>query len=241
MKLEEKRLEETKASSRKRPTESKRDDGPRDRKRSKDDDNTDGKKHTAKHLSSLHPRKPLQEPKITSNTGQSNVKKSDGRKDNQIEIHEINLFAPIDHLDMERSDKKSSKESGDSKKDKQKSDPSKQGHDWRGEAKDLEQKKVCELSANSSVSSSKKNKDSCENNLLTTVDIKKEHNVKRENGMNDSVKKSGNDKIQTAEKKRKKKPGGEEELKKKRKDGEKDGKTLKSKRSTIKEEDSKWK
>ncbi|XP_055737715.1 DNA topoisomerase I, mitochondrial isoform X1 [Salvelinus fontinalis] len=269
-----------KTSSRKRTaSESKRDESPTDRKRSKDGERDKKEetelKHKAKHSSSKHPRKPLQEPKITSSGGLKAVSEnnhadvktkgvamdaslpsekntidlnnnisakhteSDERKVIKTEIREVDLFAPIEHSDMESSDKKS-KKTGHSQKDnkhKHKSKSGKKGHHGTDE-KNPEQRKVGEISANSSDVNSKKrkSKDSCETNVLPTGDSKKETAVKKENTKKEREKKDrrGKDTKTTG----KKKPEGKEESKKKKKDGD-DGK---SKKGGKKEgEDSTWK
>ncbi|KAK6293192.1 hypothetical protein J4Q44_G00366930 [Coregonus suidteri] len=273
-----------KTSSRKRtPSQSKRDESLTDRKRSKDGEKETESKHKAKHSSSKQPRKPLQEPKITSSgslkaasdndhadvetkgvdvdpsppSGKNAIDlnnnisakdtESDERKVTKMEIQEVDLFAPIEHSDTERSYKKS-KKSGDSQKDdnhKHKSRRSKKGHHGTDKEKNPEQREAGEKSANRSDGNSKKRKrkDSCESDVLPTVDSKKETGVKKENAKKEREKKDigSKDKKTTDENKRKKNPEGKEESKKKKKknDGDED---VKTKRGERKEGvNSKWK
>ncbi|CAB1341134.1 unnamed protein product, partial [Coregonus sp. 'balchen'] len=206
----------------------------------------------AKHSSSKQPRKPLQEPKITSaidlnNNISAKDTESDERKVTKMEIQEVDLFAPIEHSDTERSYKKS-KKSGDSQKDdnhKHKSRRSKKGHHGTDKEKNPEQREAGEKSANRSDGNSKKRKrkDSCESDVLPTVDSKKETGVKKENAKKEREKKDigSKDKKTTDENKRKKNPEGKEESKKKKKknDGDED---VKTKRGERKEGvNSKWK
>ncbi|XP_019897155.1 DNA topoisomerase I, mitochondrial isoform X2 [Esox lucius] len=261
-----------KTSNRKRTaSESPRDGSPTDRKKSKngEKDKTDvkGGIHKAKHSSCKQSQKPLQEPKITSSenlnvahvetkavdedaspspgnkdTGLCKVIESDERKGIKLELQEIDLFGPIEHSDTERSENKS-KKSVDSKKDykhKDKPKGSQRGKHLTDE-KHLE-KKMCQRSANSSESNSKrkKSKDSSEKDFTPTGDVKKE-NIK-EKTRNDKVKKerSSKDKKPISEKKRKKEPDGQVESNKKmKKDAEMNGKNLKSTRTE--EDDCKWK